>query len=93
VILHKHSSEGNEHPTEKPVGLLETLLEQSTDPEACVLDPFIGSGSTAVAAVQNERDCIGFEIDEENYREIIERRIGEAKRQRDAGVNQEEQPE
>jgi len=87
VILHKHSSVDNEHPTEKPVGLLETLLEQSTDQEDVVLDPFLGSGSTAVAAIQSERDIVGFELDEETYRQVIERRIAEAERQLEAGVN------
>jgi DNA modification methylase len=87
VILHKHSSDGNEHPTEKPVGLLETLLEQSSSQEDVVLDPFLGSGSTAVAALRNERDCIGFEVDEETYRQVIERRVAEAERQLEAGVN------
>jgi DNA modification methylase len=87
VILHKHSSADNEHPTEKPVGLLETVLEQSTDQEDVVLDPFLGSGSTAVAAIQNERDIVGFELDEETYRQVIDRRIAEAERQLEAGVN------
>ena len=87
VILHKHSSADNEHPTEKPVGLLETLLEQSTDTGDVVLDPFLGSGSTAVAAINNERDVVGFELDEETYRQVIERRIAEAERQLEAGVN------
>lgn len=87
VILHKHSSIDNEHPTEKPVGLLETLLEQSTDREDVVLDPFLGSGSTAVAAIQNERDVVGFELDEATYRQVIERRIAEAERQLEAAVN------
>ena len=87
IIRHKHQTEGNEHPTEKPVGLLEVLINQSTEEEETVLDPFMGSGTTAVAAIQNDREYIGFEIDEENYRDVIERRIGEAKRQREAGVN------
>jgi len=47
----------------------------------------MGSGTTAVAAIQNNRDYIGFEIDHENYQDVIERRIGEAKRQRQAAVN------
>ena len=87
TILHKHSSQDNEHPTEKPVGLLETFIEQSSTRDDVVLDPFLGSGSTAVAAIRNERDCIGFELDEENYRQVIERRISEAERAVDAGVN------
>jgi DNA modification methylase len=50
----------------------------------------MGSGTTAVAAIQNDRDYVGFELDEEGaYKPIIERRIGEAKRQREASVNQE----
>jgi DNA modification methylase len=47
----------------------------------------MGSGTTAVAAIQNDRDYVGFELDEENYRDVVERRIGEAKRQREASVN------
>lgn len=49
----------------------------------------MGSGTTAVAAIQNDREYVGFELDVDNYRDVIERRIGEAKRQRDASVNQE----
>jgi DNA modification methylase len=47
----------------------------------------MGSGTTAVAAIQNDRDYIGFEIDEDNYRSVIERRISEAKRQVNANAN------
>lgn len=88
IIVHKHSTEGNEHPTQKPVGILEDLIKQSTDAGDTVCDPFMGSGSTAVAAIQNNRDYIGFEIDEDNYRDVINRRIGEAKRQRNSSVNE-----
>jgi DNA modification methylase len=76
-----------EHPTEKPVGLVSDFLTNSTSPADTVLDPFMGSGTTAVAAIQNDREYVGFEVDAENYREVIERRIGEAKRQRAASVN------
>ncbi len=49
----------------------------------------MGSGTTAVAAIQNERNFVGFELDEEGaYKPIIERRIREAKRQMTASVNQ-----
>ena len=76
-----------EHRTQKPVGLIETLITNSTTERDTILDPFMGSGTTAVAAIQNDRDYIGFELDADNYRDVIERRIGEAKRQRDAEVN------
>jgi len=76
-----------EHPTQKPTAVIEPLLETSTLKSDTVLDPFMGSGTTAVTALQNDRDYIGFEVDEDNYRDVIERRIGEAKRQREATVN------
>jgi len=75
------------HRTEKPVNLISELITNSTDPDDTILDPFMGSGTTAVASVQNDREYVGFEVDGENYRDVIERRIGEAKRQREAGVN------
>lgn len=70
------------HPTQKPVSLITDLLTNSTQEGDTVLDPFMGSGTTAVAAIQNQRDYVGFEVDEDNYRSVIERRIGEAKRQK-----------
>jgi DNA modification methylase len=75
------------HPTEKPVSICEEFMNNSTQPGDRILDPFMGSGTTAVAAIQNDRDYVGFELDEENYRDVVERRIGEAKRQREASVN------
>jgi DNA modification methylase len=79
-----------EHPTMKPESLLVELVQVSSQPGDTVLDPFMGSGTTAVAAIQNDREYVGFEVDAENYRDVIERRIGEAKRQKDASVNREE---
>lgn len=52
------------HPTEKPVALLELLIDQSTQPGALVVDPFAGSGSTIVAAQRSGRRGIGIESDE-----------------------------
>ena len=55
------------HPTQKPVRLLERLLALTTQPGDVVLDPFIGSCSTAIACVNTNRKYIGFEIDKEYY--------------------------
>lgn len=57
------------HPTEKPVPLLTTLIEMSTNPGDLIVDPFSGSGSTAVAAQRTGRSAIGIEL-EEHYAEI-----------------------
>lgn len=76
------------HPAPFSKALVEMALEHTTDEGDVVLDPFMGSGTTAVAAIQNKRDYVGFELDEKGaYKPIIERRIGEAKRQMASGQN------
>lgn len=64
------------HLTPKPVKLLEHLIELFTKPGQVVLDSFLGSGSTAVAAVKTRRNCIGIEISPE-YIGIARQRLGE----------------
>lgn len=51
------------HPTEKPVGLLRSLVVSCTKPGDTVLDPFAGSGSCGVACVRSNRRFIGIELD------------------------------
>ena len=50
------------HPTQKPLKLIETIVKMSTDENDWILDPFAGSGTTLVIAQQNNRNCIGIEI-------------------------------
>lgn len=69
--------EGNEHLTVKPVRLLEHLIRLFTLEGQVVLDPFLGSGSTALAALNTDRACIGIEI-ERTYVRISEQRIAAA---------------
>ena len=64
------------HPTQKPVGVIEELILNSTRGGEFVLDPFMGSGTTGVAALKLGRRFIGIEIDE-GYFKIAEKRIGE----------------
>ncbi len=64
----------NIHPTVKPVALMEWLVRLVTRPDAVVLDPFLGSGTTGCAAVRLGRQFIGIERDE-GYVRIAERRI------------------
>lgn len=56
------------HSCEKPVDLLEFMIEKSTDEGEMVIDPFAGSGSTLVAAKNKNRQYWGCELDTENYR-------------------------
>jgi site-specific DNA-methyltransferase (adenine-specific) len=55
------------HPTQKPVRLMEHFIEVLSDEGDVVLDPFMGSGSSGVAAKKLNRDFIGIEISEEYY--------------------------
>lgn len=75
-----HPSKSN-HPTEKPVELLEWLIKTYSNPGDVVLDNCIGSGSTAVACVNTGRHYIGFET-EKAYCEIAQRRICAAEEKR-----------
>lgn len=67
------------HPTEKPVDLMEQLIALTS---GVVLDPFMGSGSTGVAAIRMKRSFIGVEIDQ-GYFDIACRRLDAASRQGD----------
>ncbi len=61
------------HPTCKPISILQNLIINSSNEGDVVLDPFMGSGSTAVAAKDNARNYIGFELNEEYYRKSLDR--------------------
>jgi site-specific DNA-methyltransferase (adenine-specific) len=60
------------HPTQKPVKLLERLIEIFTDPGDVVIDPVAGSASTLIAAYNKERKGYGFEIDRKLYKDAKE---------------------
>lgn len=64
------------HPTVKPLQIIRNFVVNSTDPDAVILDPFIGSGTTAVACIKEHRHYIGFEINKKYY-DRAQRRIKE----------------
>ncbi len=74
--------EGTMHPTQKPAKLMKWRIEQLRDNPKTILDPFLGSGTTGVAAVQMGRNFIGIEK-EEKYFQIACKRIEDAQRQGD----------
>jgi site-specific DNA-methyltransferase (adenine-specific) len=68
------------HPTQKPIALIERCLLASTKEGDFILDPFLGSGTTAVAALRNGRRCVGIEADEAYVKLSIERLRVESQR-------------
>jgi len=66
-----------QHPTQKPLELLKYLIKTYTNEGDLVLDNTMGSGSTGVAAVNLNRDFIGYEL-EQDYFDIATKRIDEA---------------
>jgi site-specific DNA-methyltransferase (adenine-specific) len=68
------SSKKRLHPCEKPIPLLEHLLNMHSQTDDVVLDTFMGGGSTAVACLNMDRKFVGMELDH-NYFEITEKRI------------------
>ena len=71
------NSNSRQHPTQKPVELLEYLIKTYTNEGDTVLDNCMGSGSTGVACVNTCRNFIGIELDD-GYFEIAKSRISEA---------------
>jgi len=61
------------HPTQKNTKMFEELIEKHSNEGDVVLDPFLGSGTTAVAASATGRKFIGCELDEEYYKKAVER--------------------
>jgi DNA modification methylase len=62
-----------DHPTPKPKHFIKEILKMFTKENDLILDPFIGSGSTAVACVQLNRNFIGFEIEEKYCKIALDR--------------------
>ena len=87
-ILRFNSLLGQEsmfHSTQKPTDLLEYLIKTYTNEGEVVLDATIGSGSTAVAAINTNRKFIGYELNEK-YFEIAQKRIAEALQKKSEGL-------
>lgn len=75
VIHHDKPSRSSEHPTMKPITLVGKLIANSTKPGDVVLDGFLGSGSTMVAAHQLNRVCAGVEFDPKYCQVILDRMV------------------
>ncbi len=76
-ILRFPNSARGEHPTQKPNGLISYLVQSYSMPNEMILDPFLGSGTTAYCAKKLNRKCVGIEI-EEKYCEIVAKRCSQS---------------
>ena len=74
----KEKGDNNNHPTVKPVNLMEYLIRVYSPVKSIVLDPFCGSGTTGVAAIQQDREFIGIDLNK-NYCDIAKKRVGNVK--------------
>ena len=70
------------HPTQKPVELLERIVLASTNPGDLILDPFMGSGTTGVAALKHGRRFVGIDM-ESQFVELAEKRLYDASEKKD----------
>ena len=74
IIIESNADRTNRlHPTQKPVALFEYLIETYTNKGETVLDNCMGSGTTAVACLNTDRQYIGFELDETYHKLSLER--------------------
>ena len=73
--LHRQHAERVDHPTQKPLEIVERMVLASCPPGGRVLDPFMGSGTTAVACARQKREFVGYEINE-SYCAIARERVG-----------------
>lgn len=77
ICMGKERLKDPKHPTQKPVKVLRRLIELASAPGDVVLDPFMGVGSTGVAALELGREFIGIEANEQ-YFEAAKQRVEEA---------------
>lgn len=71
--LHRIHSEREDHPTQKPLEIIERMVRASCPENGIVLDPFAGTGTTAIACLLNKRRYITYELNPEYYEMILNR--------------------
>ena len=79
-MLRANGEVRGDHPTQKPIGVMAWAINHVPEPCRTILDPFMGSGTTGVAAMNLQRQFIGIER-EAKYFDIACRRIEDAQRQ------------
>jgi site-specific DNA-methyltransferase (adenine-specific)/modification methylase len=85
-MLRANGEERGDHPTQKPIGVMKWAIGHLPETSSTILDPFMGSGTTGVAAVQMGRKFIGIER-EPKYFDIACKRIEDAQKQGDLFIS------
>ena len=83
--LHRLHHERENHPTQKPLEIIERMVKSSCPEMGVVLDPFAGSGTTIEACLKHHRQCVAFEINPD-YCSLIRERIGRLTGQPNLGI-------
>ena len=78
ILKYKGPFKSKLHPTMKPIKLLDQLVKEGSQPNDTIIDPFMGSGTTGVACINNDRKFIGIEI-EPKYFDVACKQIEKAK--------------
>ena len=78
--LHRLHRQREDHPTQKPLEIIERMVKSSSPEKGLVLDPFAGTGTTLEACLKNNRKCIVFEINA-HYCQIIQKRTKRVQKQ------------
>jgi len=76
----RSSKERTDHPAQFPVEMIDRIIKAGSNAKEIVIDPFMGSGTTAIAALKNNRKVIGFEL-KSDYIDIIANRVDDFYRQ------------
>ena len=71
--IHAQAPERENHPTQKPLEIIERMVKASCPKNGIVFDPFMGTGTTAIACIANDRRYVGFEINKDYYKLITNR--------------------
>jgi len=71
--IHAQAPERENHPTQKPLEIIERMVKASCPKNGIVFDPFMGTGTTAIACLANNRQYVGFEINKDYHKLIINR--------------------
>ncbi len=71
--LHRQHAERENHPTQKPLTIVERMVKASCPKSGVVLEPFAGSGTTVAACLLNQRHYVAFEINPDYHRTILNR--------------------